>query len=478
MKSIWTVGQVGSVVAVTITLVVAVAWILQAGKIELAGVRSFSPHRSTALTDASRLVSVTPLPEMNGQMCEWMPASAPVNLTLRQSQPGAASSPSGDATAAVAEAAKRPPIRVIRDSYPAFSSVAVDVQHDEVVLTDENLFQILVYDRLSNAPPTANFSEPKRMIGGSRTKIEFQCGIYIDPQSGDIYAVNNDTVDTLVIFTREQRGNTEPAEELRTPHGTFGVAVSEQRQELFLSLQHTNAVVVFDKNARDRETPLRLMQGDKTRLADPHGLAVDTTRGLIYVTNHGSFREFNRTTGDITQTGMYQGTFSSASTWPAERRIPGTGKTFPSSISVHAIDAEGNTPPLRLISGPKTQLNWATGLSVDEETGELYVANDMGDSVLVFSPDAEGDAAPQRVLQGPRTGLKNPTGITLDHKNGELWVANFGNHTATVYKMDASGDTLPLRTIRSGPVDEPALMIGNPGAVAYDTKREEILVPN
>jgi hypothetical protein len=35
-----------------------------------------------------------------------------------------------------------------------------------------------------------------------------------------------------------------------------------------------------------------------------------------------------------------------------------------------------------------------------------------------------------------------------------------------------------LRTIRSGPVGEPALMIGNPGGLAYDTKREEILVPN
>jgi len=36
----------------------------------------------------------------------------------------------------------------------------------------------------------------------------------------------------------------------------------------------------------------------------------------------------------------------------------------------------------------------------------------------------------------------------------------------------------PLRTIRSAPLGKQALAIGNPGAVAYDTKRDEILVPN
>ena len=74
--------------------------------------------------------------------------------------------------------------------------------------------------------------------------------------------------------------------------------------------------------------------------------------------------------------------------------------------------------------------------------------------------------------------LKNPTGVWLDMKNGELWSANFGNHTATVHKLGASGDTPPLRMIRSGPLDEPSLGIGNPHPVAYDSKRQEILVPN
>jgi hypothetical protein len=63
-------------------------------------------------------------------------------------------------------------------------------------------------------------------------------------------------------------------------------------------------------------------------------------------------------------------------------------------------------------------------------------------------------------------------------KNNELWAANFGNHSATVYPMTASGDAAPLRVIRSGPLEEPALGIGNPHPIAYDSKREEIIVPN
>ena len=142
------------------------------------------------------------------------------------------------------------------------------------------------------------------------------------------------------------------------------------------------------------------------------------------------------------------------------------------------MDAAGDAPPLRVIQGPKTRLNWATGLAVDPDRRELYVANDMGDEVLVFDASAQGDVAPKRILKGPKSMIKNPLGVFLDLQHDELWVANFGNHSATVYRRDASGDTPPLRTIRSGPVGAPAPMMGNPHPVAYDSKRDQILVPN
>ena len=179
-----------------------------------------------------RLVSVYPLPAMNGEMggemCQWAPASASSSMlaSLRMQQRSAAASAQSSTPE---EVSQRSPLRVIRDPYAAYSAVAVDVTRGEVVLTDENLFNIMVYDRLDNTPPTASMTEPKRIIGGLETKIEFQCGLYIDPTSGDIYAVNNDTVDTLVIFNRDAKGNVPPTRELYTPHGTFGITVDEQR---------------------------------------------------------------------------------------------------------------------------------------------------------------------------------------------------------------------------------------------------------
>ena len=458
-------------------------WAVIAALIGVAGVFLFSGSHAGSAKFMSRamgqpqLVAISPLPEMDGEMCEWEPASfSPIALqeqerTARAAAPARSEAEQGKQP----EIETRKPVRTIHDPYAAYSSVAVDPIHNEVVLTDENLFNILVYDRTANTPPTAKMTEPKRMIGGLNTKIEFQCGLYIDPVNGDIFAVNNDTVDRLVIFNRQAKGDVAPTREIHTPHGTFGIAVDEQAEELFLTIQHDSALVVYKKYAKNEDSPLRLLQGDRTKLADPHGIAVDAKNKLMFVANHGAVHSV-----DANTKGASSNRRNGKANWPLERAfaVPGSGRNTPPAITVYAHDATGDTPPLRVISGPNTQMNWPSGLAVDSERGELYVANDMGDSILVFDISAEGDVAPKRVLKGPATMIRNPTGVFLDAKNDEVWAANFGNHTATVFKRTASGNTAPLRVIRSGPVKEPSLGIGNPHPIAYDSKREEILVPN
>src|SRR5207248_3039930 len=138
----------------------------------------------------------------------------------------------------------------------------------------------------------------------------------------------------------------------------------------------------------------------------------------------------------------------------------------------------GDTRPLRIIEGAHTQLNWPAHISVDEQHGEVYVPNDGTDAILVVGVTDSGNVAPARILKGPKTQIKNPTGVYVDMVNNELIVANMGNHRATVYPRTAQGDTSPIRTIRTAADGTPALKIGDPGAVAYDSKREEVLVPN
>jgi DNA-binding beta-propeller fold protein YncE len=457
-----------------------VRWIVTAAALAAVTMSSSPGSRDvsakTQFIGRDRIVSWSSLPEETGDMCP-MPDSS------YQAGGGAASTQAG------AGRSYTTPNRVIRDRYPSFSSIAIDLARDQVVVTDENLFQVLFFDRTENNGPN-QVATPRRVIGTkwdqslmsreeSKTKIEFQCGLYIDPRNGDVYAVNNDTQDTLVIFSNEQAGNVAPHREIHTPHGTFGITVDEAAQEVFLTVQHDSAVVVYRKGVSGEDPPLRLLQGNRTRLADPHGIALDAKRGLFFVTNHGSVHESRVDSADYLSA-QEKEERASRKNWPLDRdfAVPGSGRTLPPAITVYAKNATGDVAPLRVIEGPRTGLNWPTGIAVDAERGDVYVTNDTTDSILVFDAEASGNVAPKRVLKGPKTGLKNPTGLALDFQHNELWVANFGGHTATAYRLNASGDVAPLRTIRAASDGTPSLMIGNPGAVAFDSKREAILAPN
>lgn len=399
-------------------------------------------------TGAPQLVSVAPLPPADGVLCEWMPARAETTLLAAWQQATA----SDAAEAAGSREVNRRPVRIIRDTYPTYAAIAQDPLTGDILLQDENLFGIRFFDRLTNTPPTAAFSEPKRMLRGEATKLEFNCGLYVDPKTGDIYSVNNDTTDMLVIFEHKAEGDVPPSRELRTPHGTYGIAVDEEAEEMFLTVEHTNAIVVYHKYAQGSDQPLRTIAGNNTQLEDPHGIAVDPKNGLILVSNHGNARTKD---GDVV-----------------------FGKFEPASVTVYPLKAAGNVAPLRIIEGPRTGFNWPAHLWVDSDRKEFYVANDGDDSILVFNIEDSGDVAPKRKIKGPATQIKNPTGVFLDAKHDELWVSNMGNHRATVYERTAHGNVAPKRVIRSAPPDKIAQAIGNPGAVAYDSKREEILVPN
>jgi DNA-binding beta-propeller fold protein YncE len=387
---------------------------------------------------------------LDGEMCQWLPASAS-GAAASMFAPAMQAEGHGEIDPKDTGNADREPVRKIRDTYPTYSAIALNLQTNEVFLQDENLFGIKVFDRTMNTPASAAFSEPKRSIaGGGVTKLEFNCGIYVDPKTGDIYSVTNDTIDTMTVFPWNAKGVMKPQRELYTPHGTFGISVDEDAQEMYMTVQHDNSVVVYPKSAAGEDKPRRELVGPKTQLEDPHGIAVDYKNKLMFVSNHGN--------GIITATE--------------------SGKFEPASITVYPLYAEGDTAPLRVIEGPKTRLNWPANMWVDGTRGELYVANDGDDSIVVFKTSDHGDVAPTRYLKGPKTHVSKPTGVFLDEKNNELWVANMGNHAAVVFNRTATGDVAPKRMIRSAPLEKKALAIGNPGAVAYDSKRDEILVPN
>lgn len=394
-----------------------------------------------------RLVSVEALPEI-GDSCERPP--------MRTRSPEDHLFAPFQETSVFAQDAgpvdlTRPPVRYIRDLDPVYSYVAVDVRRNEVYMQDTNTWSIRVFNRLDNTPPGVRRTEPKRVISGDRTRLAFNSCMYIDPVNGDIYTVENDVGDMVEVFSANASGDVEPARKLVVTHRAYAMAVDEEKQELFVSVQYPPGVEVYRKQASGEEKPLRVLKGDNTRLADSHGIAIDQKNKLLFVNNWGHI---------------------------SNPDVAGTGRFEPPSITVYKLDAKGNAAPLRIIQGPKTQLDWPGTMSLDSETGDLYVANDVGQSILVFHGTDDGDVAPARVLKGNRTHLSSPVGVFVDAKNRELWVANVGSASATVYALGANGDAAPLRQIRSAPEGKMSLKFGKTQAVAYDSTREEILVPN
>jgi hypothetical protein len=349
------------------------------------------------------------------------------------------------------------PYRCLWDPYPTFNGVAVDPQNNVVAMSDTNRKSLLVYDRGARSSLKEE-TTPLRQISGPRTQVGFIAGVALDAEHRELYAVNNDIEDTMMVFSYDMEGNVKPRRALAVPHQAWGVALRRSADEIALTVESLDAVVFYRREADYVEAPLRSLIGPDTGMADPHGLYVDDANHEIVVANHGNWSDADVSAGTYDETvgGHFQ----------------------PPSINVYADSASGNTKPLRTVAGPSTGLNWPMGVAHDPTRGEIVVANNGDNSILFFGRTASGDARPSRVLRGGRTGIASPMGVAVDAKNRELWVANFGDHTAVVFDLAASGNAAPKRVIRNAPAGTPTAGFGNPMAVAYDSKRQELLVPN
>jgi len=399
---------------------------------------------------SARLVSIEQMPD-SVDMCSIEAVSAIATLSKEFEDDNLFSAFGDSVYAADTVEVTRPPVRTIRDTYPIYSSVAVDPIRNEVALQDTNLFGIKIFNRTDNTPANVEATKPKRVIEGPDTKNEYNNGLYIDPKNGDIYNVAMDTADYIFSWRGGAQGNAEPQRVIKVPHRGFALAVHEEKEEIFSTNQYPPRVLVYRKGASGEEKPLRVIEGQRTGLADVHGIAIDVKRNVMFVSNWGNASNY---------------------------KVAGSGTSYPPSITVYPLDAQGDVAPLRTIQGSKTQLNWAGGIALEPESGDLWVSNDVGGSVLVFKGTDNGDVAPSRVIKGDKTGLNHPAGISLDLKNKEVWVSNMGNSSATCYSLTANGNAAPIRTIRSAPLGRTSVKFGKPQAVAYDSKREEYLVPN
>ena len=362
-----------------------------------------------------------------------------------------------------------PPARVVSDPYPTLHSVVVDPAHDRVFVSDPNRHAVWSYARLA-ASKADEPVPPLTSIRGPATGMMFIAAVTVDPEAQEVYTVDNDIGDRMMVFPYDADGNVKPKRVLSVPHQAWGLSINHARKEIAVSVEGPREIVIYRQDAKGSDPPIRMIRGPKTGLGDPHGVFFDGKNNEIVVANHGNQNGRYTAPGDVTprrRGGSGEGAGPIAG-----------GRFDPPSITVYRGDATGDVEPVRRIQGAKTGLNWPMALNLDVDHDEIAVANSGDSSIRIFRRTDTGDVAPVRVLKGPRTGIHGPMGVTFDVKNDELWVANYGDHTALVFARTASGDVAPKRTIRNAPAGSPTVGFGNPGAVAYDSKRDEILVPN
>ena len=113
------------------------------------------------------------------------------------------------------------------------------------------------------------------------------------------------------------------------------------------------------------------------------------------------------------------------------------------TITVYSRNATGE--PRRLYTIPGQSGDGPHQIAINHRAAELIVANNIPWSVAVYDL---ATGARKRTISGPHR-LMRPTGVAVDEVNGEIYVANDWGNSITVYDVLAGNDAAPKRTIQS-----------------------------
>jgi hypothetical protein len=232
----------------------------------------------------------------------------------------------------------------------------------------------------------------------------------------------------------------------RTMHS---LAYDAVRDEIIVNSPLAQAILTFRGDANGEEAPTRVIQGPRTQIqgTDYDGndqMSFDEVHGEIYI--------------------------------PVDR----------SKILTFSRDAKGDTPPLRVLAGPDTQIRGTTRgharVGVDPVHNLLIVLSSAeraqgggadggggGGSLLIFDRTANGNVKPKAVIKGPKTGLG---GGSAPHVTEKGWmIVACGGGSICAWNITDSGDVAPRWKI---PVQQITGVA--PSGIALDPAHKEVIV--
>ena len=246
------------------------------------------------------------------------------------------------------------------------------------------------------APNASGNTAPTRTISGPDTGLTGKPHGIAAPGDGTIYVTSHYT-DEILVFAPDATGNAAPVRRITTPglNGPHGITLDTTNNRLWVASQLNQTIYALPIDGSGSVTPLRTIAGPATGLQNPRTLALGSS-GQLYVTDD--------------------------------------------AVRVFDTNANGNRTPGKVLPiGTETGIDTATGLTVDPQTGTVYVANPATNSIRAYAPTANGQVRPVRILRGNLTGLNNPTSLAFrnDPATGtaQLWAANPGNGSVRAYNL-------------------------------------------
>jgi 6-phosphogluconolactonase (cycloisomerase 2 family) len=203
-----------------------------------------------------------------------------------------------------------------------------------------------------------------------------------------------------------------------------------------------NSVTVYASDWASGDTaPIKTLFGNATGLIDPVNVSFDT-RNNMYVLNYSNSSVTMYAAGWASGNTAPVKTLIGNNTglnYPLDSAFDSADNLYVVNDSGNRINVfasnwtDGNSAPIATLHGPATGLDTPESLAIGSN-GKIYVSNVRGDSVTVYGDfttwAADGNTAPLKTLSGADTGLDGPWGIAFD-ANGNMYVAN--GETVTMY---------------------------------------------
>lgn len=282
-------------------------------------------------------------------------------------------------------------------------------------LTSQCLYVLNAYD-----PAAVNIyrtdqhgpAKPIETISGAVTGLQSPDAVAVDANHNVYVAGSNYQYESFVtVYSAGDYGNIAPTQTIEGPDTQMGmvtgIAIDSARNiyvtNYFGGTPCVGSVTVYAAGANGDAAPIAQIEGVKTHLCDPAGIAIDSS-GNLYVTS---------------------------------------GQQYSSAVNVYAAGSNGNVRPMAVISGNRTLLYDPAGITLDA-AGNIYV---VGGELMKFKAGAHGNAKPQQAIAGILTKLEFPYGIAVNSKD-EIYVNNTVRKDVVVFASQATGDVPPIRIIR------------------------------